>query len=584
MSKRKIMDAQNPNTGEKIYFKSHAEATYMSDGRTVEDAIPTKVSQLENDKNYIENGDGYNSGVYIAVQSGKLINPDEYDSTTETAVGVAVIDPKANFIIGLNQTASIPWGTSSQGLYGADIPGLTNCNNSTAAKTDTNGVANTNAITAIYSDTNCAAGLAKSQSITYGNNSLTGYLGSAGEWQIVLNNGEAVKSAMVIAGGNCFQVNSTSLYYWSSTEYSSYYAWAAHQYWSGTFASSDYISKDSAGSSYCVVPFYKIDNETTLLSKILSDINLISTPAGSSTAPIYIDSNGNIASTIYGGGTKVTLNGSAKGGSTASFYAPTSAGTSGQVLTSNGSGAPSWTTLSVLKPIETVDGTSVVTLNSTKHLIIDNFTSSKLYRVTSSDVNEEFSFEFKCLENFDSLIAFPSVSWINLPDTFVAGKSYVGSIQKDVGIILEYDAVSTTDQKSAVTISATKNSVQAQSTNVVIQIKLTISSDIFVSDQTNEKANISVSGNYIQICTHSVNVINGVIPKGTYILNCKSPTFDIVSTSRPSTSTYNVTTMSFNSAQVNFFVNTPQTITKSGGLSVSLGYTYYGGTRRSSQS
>jgi hypothetical protein len=73
-----------------------------------------------------------------------------------------------------------------------------------------------------------------------------------------------------------------------------------------------------------------------------------------------------------------------------------------------------------------------------------------------------------------------------------------------------------------------------------------------------------------------------VIPKGTYILNCKSPTFDIVSTSRPSTSTYNVTTMSFTSAQVYFSVNTPQTITKSGGLSVSLGYTYYGGTRKSS--
>lgn len=149
---------------------------------SLKSSIPTKVSQLENDKNYIENGDGYESGVYIAVQSGKLIDPNEYDSTTETAVGVAVIDPKANFIIGLNHTTNIPWGTSDQGLHNVDISGLTNYSSTTTATTDMDGVTNTDVITSIYSGTDCAAGLAKSQSITYGNDSLTGYLGSAGEW------------------------------------------------------------------------------------------------------------------------------------------------------------------------------------------------------------------------------------------------------------------------------------------------------------------------------------------------------------------------------------------------------------------
>jgi len=38
--------------------------------------------------------------------------------------------------------------------------------------------------------------------------------------------------------------------------------------------------------------------------------------------------------------TGVTLNGSSS--TSPSFYAPTSAGTSGYVLTSNGSGAPTW--------------------------------------------------------------------------------------------------------------------------------------------------------------------------------------------------------------------------------------------------
>jgi hypothetical protein len=39
MSTRNIKDAKDLNTGELIYFKGHAKATYMSDGTTVEDAI-----------------------------------------------------------------------------------------------------------------------------------------------------------------------------------------------------------------------------------------------------------------------------------------------------------------------------------------------------------------------------------------------------------------------------------------------------------------------------------------------------------------------------------------------------------------
>lgn len=39
MSQRKIKDAKDLETNEVIYFKGHAKATYMSDGRNVEDAI-----------------------------------------------------------------------------------------------------------------------------------------------------------------------------------------------------------------------------------------------------------------------------------------------------------------------------------------------------------------------------------------------------------------------------------------------------------------------------------------------------------------------------------------------------------------
>lgn len=64
---------------------------------------------------------------------------------------------------------------------------------------------------------------------------------------------------------------------------------------------------------------------------------------GSTTKPVYTSAAGTFAEcSTYAGGTAVTLNGTSKAASTASFYAPTGAGTSGQFLVSNGSGAPSW--------------------------------------------------------------------------------------------------------------------------------------------------------------------------------------------------------------------------------------------------
>ena len=47
MATRKIKDAKDINSGELIYFKGHAKATYMSDGRTVEDAINQNTGEGE---------------------------------------------------------------------------------------------------------------------------------------------------------------------------------------------------------------------------------------------------------------------------------------------------------------------------------------------------------------------------------------------------------------------------------------------------------------------------------------------------------------------------------------------------------
>jgi hypothetical protein len=47
MATRQIKDAKDLTTNELIYFKGHAQATYMSDGRTVEDAILAGISSPE---------------------------------------------------------------------------------------------------------------------------------------------------------------------------------------------------------------------------------------------------------------------------------------------------------------------------------------------------------------------------------------------------------------------------------------------------------------------------------------------------------------------------------------------------------
>lgn len=86
---------------------------------------------------------------------------------------------------------------------------------------------------------------------------------------------------------------------------------------------------------------------------------------GSTTKPIYLNNGVATAGSTYAGGTKVTLNGSAKGGSTASFYAPTSAGTSGYVLTSSGTGAPTWSELDTYSTSE-ID-TLLESKSSTSH-------------------------------------------------------------------------------------------------------------------------------------------------------------------------------------------------------------------------
>lgn len=68
MSIRKVKDARDLSTNELIYFKGHAKATYMSDGKTVEDAI---------------NSIGTGGGGGVAVETDPIFSASPAASITE---------------------------------------------------------------------------------------------------------------------------------------------------------------------------------------------------------------------------------------------------------------------------------------------------------------------------------------------------------------------------------------------------------------------------------------------------------------------------------------------------------------------
>lgn len=107
-----------------------------------------------------------------------------------------------------------------------------------------------------------------------------------------------------------------------------------------------------------------------------------SSTLGSTTKPIYLNGGTATECSTYAGGTKVTLNGSAKGGADASFYAPTAAGTKGQVLTSNGSGAPTWTT-----SLPVANGGTGATTEAGARTNLDVYSKSEVDTKVSNSVN-----------------------------------------------------------------------------------------------------------------------------------------------------------------------------------------------------
>ena len=142
-----------------------------------------------------------------------------------------------------------------------------------------------------------------------------------------------------------------------------------------------YTPNSDAGSitlTKAMVGLGNVDN-TADADKTVAVANKLGTATkGSVTKPIYLSSGSATECNTYAGGTAVTLNGSSKAASTASFYAPTGSGTSGYLLQSNGSSAPTWT--NTIGSSTTALGTSYITNMYADALYI------KSYYPTSGDI------------------------------------------------------------------------------------------------------------------------------------------------------------------------------------------------------
>ena len=107
-----------------------------------------------------------------------------------------------------------------------------------------------------------------------------------------------------------------------------------------------------------------------------------STTVGSATKPIYLNNGTATECNNYAGGTAVTLNGSSKAASTASFYAPTSKGTNNKILISNLGGVPIWSNWTKAGFLKT-DNTGAVSVDTTKYAKSANLEKGGTYSVVS---------------------------------------------------------------------------------------------------------------------------------------------------------------------------------------------------------
>lgn len=188
-------------------------------------------------------------GVSIATTEGLFIPYNDWNKQG-TAVGVSIKTEKVSFIMGLKGRASKAW--NSTGGFVQEIP---SADSSDDASKYTDGVEYTNILYNESPSTTYAAGYANSFTITIGEKTLTGYVGSSGEWAEALRLYEDVLAAAALVNLDLVGNYDTS-FFWSSVQYGEANAWRA--FWRNK-SNQFYLASYSKKNTGKVLPFFKYE-------------------------------------------------------------------------------------------------------------------------------------------------------------------------------------------------------------------------------------------------------------------------------------------------------------------------------------
>ena len=159
-------------------------------------------------------------GIYIYDTDGNFTKADDWNTANNgKAVGVSVRTENSAFVI----EPTVNSATRQWGGYGTTISGIVTSTDKVTAKKDYAGELNTDKIVAQLGIDNAPAA-AYCRSFTF-KNGKKGYLWSLGEALDAYNNKAAIDAAMRKIGGTSI---TRDRYLWTSTQYSSDYAWILH--------------------------------------------------------------------------------------------------------------------------------------------------------------------------------------------------------------------------------------------------------------------------------------------------------------------------------------------------------------------
>ncbi|WP_304313766.1 hypothetical protein [Phocaeicola plebeius] len=161
------------------------------------------------------------NGIYIQHINDLLYTEEQWTTKwNDNAVGIAVISDNCRFVIAPNEVSFEKiWANSTP----VSIEGLTPIDDLSLAKNDYNGVANTDKISAVFSSVESSAAAACKSYLF--KNGKSGYLGSCGEWNEVINNKATISKYLQLIEGVDFLGG--TFCYWTSTLSSDRSAWGA---------------------------------------------------------------------------------------------------------------------------------------------------------------------------------------------------------------------------------------------------------------------------------------------------------------------------------------------------------------------